>query len=155
MTDLLKSILQWARISRSGGGSGQVPKQQLSYKDKVANAVVLFPYGICSNIPEDTLAVFGDINGQSENRVIFGCTDDSRPSLSSGEVAVYHPETGATIKMNSNGTISITGDVNFTGDVSIDGNLTVGPSAKDFLTHTHIGSPTAPVGAISPTGAVV
>lgn len=147
---------------------GDHPKQQVEYNGKVADAVIIFPYGMYANMPADVLAVKLAVNSDAENRVVIGCAPPNRPNLAAGEVAIYHPDTGDMIKISSAGItitaskvtveapeIMLDGNVSITGDAAIDGNLTVGPLAKDFLTHTHIGSPTAPVGPVSPTGVVL
>ena len=57
-------------------------------------------------------------------------------------------------ELKSDGSIDINGVIiDASGNVTIPGTLSV--TGKDFATHTHIGSPTAPVGSISPTGGVI
>ena len=63
-------------------------------------------------------------------------------------------------EINMNGVkIPVSGDVNAPGDVNSAGTVTaavdVVGGGKSLIAHTHIGSPTAPDGPISPTGAPV
>lgn len=61
-----------------------------------------------------------------------------------------------TIELKNDGSIDMNGvTIDILGNMHVPLNLTVGPLSKDFLTHIHVGSPTAPVGAISPTGVIV
>jgi len=67
---------------------------------------------------------------------------------------------GASIALTPAGAIEILapGGVTITGDLAVTGNIVaveVTASGKALSTHTHFGSPTAPTGAISPTGAPI
>lgn len=156
----LKRVLTWVNITKSGSDAANFPVQQIQYKDKLADTVVIFPYGFHANMTPDTLALMGTVGGDDANKVILGCIPPSRPKLVGGEVVVYHPGTGSKVVMKSNGDIELTApnvtinasQSTFTGDVAVDGDLTVGPLAKDFITHTHpiTGGSSAP----GPTGPV-
>ena len=151
----LKNLIRWARVSRAGVGSGQFPVQQVEYLGKTGDTVVVYPFGFHANAEVDNLVFMSDVHGQAENRAAV-VTSGSRPDLAAGEVAVYHPGSGSIIKMKADGDIEMAApNVNIIGDVAISGDLTVGPLAKDFITHVHVGSPTAPVGAVSPTGVLI
>ncbi len=159
--DLLKRILKWVRISNIASTSGPYSKQQVTYNGKTADAITVSPYGIYANIPVGELALSGAVGGNSENRIIIGCVPSNVPKLSSGEVAVYHPESGAMIKLSADGSIEIkadtvtvtAGNANFTGDLIVDGDLAVGATMRDFLTHTHLYLP-GPLPS-APTGPVI
>ncbi len=57
-------------------------------------------------------------------------------------------------ELKSDGSIDMNGvTIDTSGNVVIPGTLSV--AGKDFTTHTHGGSPTAPTGSISPTGVVI
>jgi len=61
---------------------------------------------------------------------------------------------------NWTGDINLTGKLNINGDLEVSGSstlsATVTSNGKDISdTHTHVGSPTAPSGSVTPTGAVV
>lgn len=65
---------------------------------------------------------------------------------------------GASIALTPEGAVQIIapGGLVVTGDLTVSGNIVaneVTASGKILSTHTHIGSPTAPSGAVSPTGA--
>ncbi len=73
---------------------------------------------------------------------------------------------GASIALTPSGAVQIvapggfavTGDTTLTGDLTVSGDIVaneVTASGKILSTHTHIGSPTAPSGSISPTGAPI
>lgn len=83
-----------------------------------------------------------------------------------GTQVVITPEgqvniTADTVSMSGN--LNVTGDITSGGDITADGDVeatnvvaeaevTAGPNNVALTTHTHIGSPTAPVGPVSPTG---
>ena len=65
---------------------------------------------------------------------------------------------GASIALTTSGEVQIIapGGLTVTGDVTVSGNIVaseVTGGGKVLSSHTHIGSPTAPSGSISPTGA--
>lgn len=148
-------MIDWVRVSKSANAPGDYPIQQVEYKGKVADAVVIFPYGMYANIAADTLALKVHAQGDAENRAVIGCVPPDRPALNEGEIAIYHPGSGAVIKLTSAGVTIEASSITLDGDVAITGDLTVGPLAKDFLTHVHAGSPTAPTGPVTPTGVLV
>lgn len=155
MLSKIKNLIRLCRVTRSGDGEGQLPVQQVEFMGQVGDSIMVFPFGMHANVSEDALAVMFSIQGDAENRAAIGMSE-SRPVLSAGEVAIYHPDTGAIVKMKSDGNIELqAANINIIGDVAISGKLTVGPLDKDFLTHIHVGSPTAPVGAITPTGVLI
>jgi hypothetical protein len=62
--------------------------------------------------------------------------------------------------MTISGNVEIAGDLDVTGDVGVTGATTLGATvtsnSKDISdTHAHGGSPTAPLGAVTPTGVPV
>lgn len=135
MLNKLKNLISLAYLTRSGAGGGQFPIFQIGYLGKVADCAGLFPFGLHSIPSVGSLAVVFNINGNAESKAAI-IISNTRPDLKAGEVALYHPDTGATVKMNSDGTVTISADsIKLDGDVSITGDLVV--KGKDFLTHTH------------------
>ena len=70
--DMIKNILRWARITAPGADDKQFPAQQMEYLGKVADGVMLFPYGMHGNVPADVLALIGSVQGNPDNRVAIG-----------------------------------------------------------------------------------
>lgn len=140
-----RNLLRWARITKAGVDGKQFAEQQVSYMGKVADSVMVFPYGMHGNVPVDYLTVMAAMAGNAENRAVLGCLPKTRPELAEGETAFYHPPTNAFIIWRSTGALEIqTGEgggapitvvasqvdvtapvINMTGDVTIDGNLSV------------------------------
>lgn len=71
---------------------------------------------------------------------------------SDGSVVVNNDN--GSLELKTDGTIDMNGVIiDVSGNMVIPGNLSV--NGKDFITHAHIGSPTAPTGAISLTGVLI
>ena len=170
---MFRNILRLARITKAGADDKQLPEQQLSYLGKVANSVMSFPYGYHGNMPPDFLALIGSVQGHADNRVVIGCLPKKRPTLVEGECAFYHPPTDAFIIWRADGsldietgtegtadinikaaTVNITADVNVVGNTTFTGTVMANGKVIDD-THLHTGSPSAPLGGVSNTGAVV
>ena len=127
--------------------------QQIEYLGKTGEAVAIFPFGLHASATVDSFALLFSVQGQPENRAAI-LMSGNRPTLEPGEVALYNPTTGATIKMKTNGSIELTAtNIKIDGNVEITGNLTVGPLAKDFLLHAH--SITSGSSSPGPTGPVL
>lgn len=150
MVNMIKNLFRWARVTKAGPDNKQFPVQQVEYLGKVADCMMLFPYGVHGNLTPDSLILMMSVQGQEENRVGIGGTPNNRPELAPGEVAYYHPPTGTIIHMRASGDIDIntgSGNVNvnttnanvtasdsvkidtpetiITGNVQIDGSLNV------------------------------
>jgi phage gp45-like len=150
---MLSKLVRWARVTKSGADDGQFATQTMEYLGKVADGLMVFPYGMHGNVPEDALALMFSIQGSPDNRAAIGWTPKDRPTLKGGEVALYHPPTDAFLIWRESGDLDIetgsggTANVNinckqanitasesvtvdsplavFTGNVEIDQNLTV------------------------------
>jgi len=84
--------LRWARII--GPGEDDPTKfhiQKIEYMGKVADALMVFPYGLHGNVPEDSFGLLFSIQANSDNRGVIAWTPKKRPKLAGGEVAFYHP----------------------------------------------------------------
>lgn len=150
---MLRNLLRWARITKAGTDDKQFATQQMEYLGKVADGLIVFPYGIHGNVPPDALALMFAVQGSADNRAAIAWTPKDRPKLKEGEVAFYHPPTDAFIIWRQSGDLDIetgnggTANVNvkckqanitasesvtvdtpestFTGNVQVDGNLVV------------------------------
>ena len=126
---MLRNLIRWARITKPSKDTEQFAVQQLEYLGKVADALMVFPYGMHANLPPGALALMFSIQGNPENRAAIAWTPDKRPVLKEGEVAFYHPALPALIiKLQADGSLSIKSGVSVdieAPEVSIIGNLTV------------------------------
>ena len=168
----IRNLVRFVKITGPADNSKQFPVQQVTFKGKVANTMMAFPYGMYANVTTtDGLGLMFSVEGNEENRTCIGMVPQKRPTdLALDEVAVYHPYSDSFIKFRNDGSISlqasilnVEGDLDISGDVEISGNLTVGGDTTLGVivtsgginisgTHTHVGSPTAPTGLVSPTG---
>lgn len=167
---MLRNLIRWARIIKAGSDTEQFAVQQMEYLGKIADGVIVFPYGVHANLPPDTLALMMSVQGNPDNRAAIGWTPKKRPLLKSGEVAFYHPllpdliihlkEDGKMLVKSGVQIDVVAPEVVITGNLTVTGTTTLGATVtsngKDISdTHTHVGSPTAPDGAQSNTGAPV
>ncbi len=164
---ITKNIVRWATITKAGSDDKQFATQQMEYLGKVADGLIVFPYGLHGNVPPDAFALMFSVGGDPEKRAAIAWTPKDRPKLAEGEVAFYHPPTDAFMIWRANGDLDIeTGDkgsaninINckqanitasqsvkidtpetiFTGNVTIDVNLTVTGETKLSSTVTSNG----------------
>ena len=125
----------WGRIT--GADKRQkYTSQQASFLGRIGDYVVIYPYGLYCDLPNDALLKrLGD-------KAAVSCTVDRPDDIDTGEVVLFHPVTKTRIIMRNNTDIDVitTGKVNvdagesvnittpiatFSQDVSISGNLTV------------------------------
>lgn len=132
---MLRKLLRWGRITKAGPDTGQFPIQQTEYLGKAADAVIVLPYGFHANVPSDALALLLSIQGNPDNRAAIPLSVKQRPQLAEGDVAFFHPATGAYMVWK-NGVLEVHGPVVFKGSVTFEGSMTHG--GKDISsTHGH------------------
>jgi hypothetical protein len=121
------------RITKPSDKDRQFAQQQMEYMGKPGDGAILFPYGLHANVPADTLALGASVQGNPDNRVAIGFLLKSRPALTAGEVAFYHPLLpDMIIKLQANGQMLIKSGVKinieapvteFTGIVKANGKV--------------------------------
>lgn len=163
--NMIRNLLRWVRVTKPGL---DIPSkfhiQQIEYLGKLGDALMIFPYGLHANLPENSFGVMFSIQGNPDNRGVIAWVPKGRPKLEGGEVAFYHPPTDAFMIWRENGDLDIktgndgTSKINITSDnvtitaptVTINGDLIVTGSttlsnvvtsnSKDISdTHTHTG----------------
>ena len=130
----LINLIKLGYISRSLPDTNDEPLTQVSYFNTTLYARVISPYGLYSNLPENTGVILWNVNGHETNPAAMGYYRQDRfKGLASGEVLTGNPITKSYIKFTADGKIEIisTGDVDLTvsGTVNIDAaqtNLGVG-----------------------------
>jgi len=127
----------------------------MEYLGKVADGLIVFPYGIHGNVPADSLALMFSVQGNPDNRAAIAWTPKDRPKLAGSEVAFYHPPTDAFIIWRANGeldietgtggtkdinikaaSVNITANVNIVGDTTFTGTVKANGKVIDD-THQH------------------
>jgi phage baseplate assembly protein gpV len=121
----------------------------MEYLGKVADGLIVFPYGLHGNVPADALALMFAVQGNPDNRAAIAWTPKNRPKLADGEVAFYHPLLpNLIIKLQANGKMLVKSGVSvdvdapeatFSGNVTIAGNLTVAGTSTFNGTMTNNG----------------
>ena len=129
---MLRNLLRWARITKSGKDDKQFPVQQMEYSGKVADGAMVSPYGYHGNVPPDTLALMVAIQGNADNRAAIGVLAKNRPQLAAGEVAFYHPTSQSWVIWREGGKLEVQSE----GDVSaaVGGALTATVEGPTTLT---------------------
>lgn len=130
---MLRKLIRWARITKAGTDAEQFPVQQVEYMGKVADSLMVFPYGMHGNVPADSLGLMFAVGGNPENRATIGFAPQDRPTLEEGEVAFYHPLLpNLIIKLQASGEMLIQSDLKinivapeteFTGIVKANGKV--------------------------------
>lgn len=142
MIEFARNMIKRAVITLGGADDKELPIQQLSYNGKVADAEIIFPYGVHANLSADnnTLCIVFAVEGQEDYRAAMGYTPALRPKpLEEGEVVFYHPLTQSKIHFRNNGDIDIdvagdNGDLNAT--IKKDLNIIVAGDATIDVTGT-------------------
>lgn len=174
LSERIRRLIRLARTSRPSVETKQQAQQQVEYLGKAAESIVVFPYGLHAAAPADTLAVLLAQLGNPEALLHMPALVPlaGRPAIppSPGDVVLYSPVSKAEVRVTAAGAVVVTvgstifnlsaAGVVITGDVTITGNVaTVGTITNNGTDigsgHAHVGSPTAPTGAISNTGAPI
>jgi hypothetical protein len=140
----------WGRVT--GADKGQdVPVQQVEVLGRVGDCVIVSPYGLYADLPNDVLLT--EVGEGKAASVTVKRPDD----LARGEPAFFHPETNSRVIARNDGSLELlVGDNSIKiseSGVDITGTLTINGDA--YLDHGHAGSATAPDGPVSNTGVVV
>ena len=130
---MIRNLLRWARITKAGDDDKAFATQQMEYLGKVAEGLIVFPYGLHGNVPPDSLALMFAVQGNPDNRAAIAWKPKDRPTLKAGEVAFYHPLLpNLIIKLKEDGKMLIQSDVKidiiapeteFTGTVKANGKI--------------------------------
>ncbi len=145
----LKNLIKYGVVKRPADDSAQFPVQQIVHNGKTIDCFMLYPFGFHANMDINSLVSVISVEADEANRFAVGGFTKTRPTLSEGELAVFHPSTGTSIKFNNEGTLTIntgakdvnitaanvnvTGNITVTGDLSVAGKTTLGDTAtKDI-----------------------
>jgi phage gp45-like len=132
----VKQLLRWCEVNEDNNESRianppNIPEQEVQYSGKIGNSVAWFPYGFHANLPKDTRGVMLNLGSEPSNRVVLGGSPDQRILIETGEVVIYHPNSGSKIHFRANGDIDIATDTNINvsaNDVTLEaaGNVEMG-----------------------------
>lgn len=139
----------WGKITGKDARK-KTPTQQAAVLNRIGNYVVVYPYGMYCDLPNNVL-----IKMLSEDSAL-PCTV-SRPESEQGEIIIFHPVTGSKIVFKNDGsidmtapTINITANMNVTGNVAFTGALTSnGKNISDSHTHKDVQVGDSDSGAVS------
>lgn len=178
----IKNIVKVARLV-SSDDSGNYQRGTASYMGKEVPIMLMKQYGVVSKPPANSMCLLFAQNGQESNGIAIVDDPKRRTlkDLKDGEAALYNQLTGDYVYMKEGGEVEIktpkvsiivgtttvtieegqvtidAADTTMNGNLQVNGTITgtvietdAGINLDD---HTHVGSPTAPSGAISDTGA--
>lgn len=118
--DMVRSLLRWIRVIRSGVDDPEkFHIQQIEYLGKVVDTLMIFPYGLHGNVPPDAFGIMFSVQGNPDNRGVIAWVPKGRPHLEAGEVAFYHPPTDAFMIWKANGDLDIVTGNNGIGKINI------------------------------------
>lgn len=104
------NLIKRGIVTLSGADSANFARCQVSYMGKVKNVEIVFPYGLAANLPKESLVLLFSVMGQEENMAGIGNLPGSRfKNLKEGEVVVGNPLTGAYVKFDEVGAVSVYG----------------------------------------------
>jgi hypothetical protein len=130
----LRNLLRRGYVSRTVTDDGDYPLAQISYLNNVGISERISPYGLDSQLPQDTQVLLFTIQGHETNRACIGYSQDERfKNLDSGEVVVGNPVKQTSIKFDKTGKIIITSD----GDIDI---TATGKNVNIDAAQTNLGS---------------
>lgn len=101
--------IKLGKVTRNSSDEEPIPKLQITYLEKVADAALLLPYGLTSRpIPGDTLCLVINIQGQEENRIAIPLGSTKRKKgLKDGETVLENQKAGSFLYMREDGTLEI------------------------------------------------
>lgn len=103
----IRRLIRWAVTETDASESGTYQTQQISYLGRPGKSASAYPYGFSANAPKGVLAVLLSISGQSDARAHMPISGPKRIRLASGEVVVFHPNTGSKVHFRSDGSIEV------------------------------------------------
>ncbi len=118
-------LIRWAMVVEDGGDENPYPTQTLSYLGKEGESMTWFPYGFTALAPRDALTVMLAQSGDAASRVHLPGSPKERPKMKRGEVAMYHPATGAIVHMKEDGSIHLIGGQGGELHIQEDGSVDV------------------------------
>lgn len=130
--------------------NNNLARVQLDDGSIIDGAVILYPFGLFSNIAinDNSMGLLLE-DGSNDYCYVMPFNILAQPTLASGEIAVGDFLNNKTIKFLQNGTVQINGNVVINGTIEVTGQANL--QGKDFITHTHSGVQTGS----SATGVVV
>lgn len=131
----IRSMIRRARVSRSLPDTGTYPITQVEFLGKTSNMVVIWPYGMSGQLPEDAETICFNIEGMEENKAGIGTVPKLRLKVNAdGEVVFGNPLTESAIYFRENGDIEVIGKNNQNITVDGDANLSVGANYIENIT---------------------
>lgn len=124
---LVKNVVKWCYVTRASSDNKSVQISQVSYLEKVADCVMITPYGLYGNPPVNSLGVMLCVEGEEQNRAaIVNVTDSRIKGLLENEVATGNPITGTYIKYDKNANMIMIVKNNLTINITKDNDITIG-----------------------------
>ena len=100
----IRSLIRRARVSLSLPDTGTYPITQVEFLGKTSNMVVIWPYGMGGQLPEDAEAICFNIEGMEENKAGIGTAPTLRVKVDAeGEVWFGNPVSGSVLYFRENG----------------------------------------------------
>lgn len=105
----LKRLIRFGVVTGEGTNGSEFWVQQISYLNKEADCLIVFPYGMHAHLPADdsVMNLFFSVEDNPEEKAGIAWTPKLRPDLEPGEIAHYHPKANSIVIYRNNGDIDI------------------------------------------------
>lgn len=127
-----KYTIQSAQVSLPGKDDKSFPLTQVQAYGQASDVLILNPYGMHSNPPQDAYAITFSINDQQENRAAICYKPDIRQKeLKPGEVYFGNDITGSKIFFDEDGNINVICEndenviIKGACNITVEGNVTI------------------------------
>lgn len=106
---MIANLIKLGLVTGNTDDTEDFPQFQIQYMDKVADAMILLPYGFPARpIPDETLCLVFNIQGQEQNRIAVPLSSTNRlKGFKDGEVGMHNEALGTFIKMDEEGNLRI------------------------------------------------
>jgi len=126
LTNQVRSLSKWGYISENMVEEADWPYQNVEYLGRGGSpSLPWFPYGFHSSPPAGEACIVISMQGDEGARVHFAGSPAKRPAIGSGEVILYHPDTGSYFWLKADGSIEIEAPTTTVkGDFVVEGAVT-------------------------------
>jgi len=122
--------IKQTKTTKASEDSRVFPIVQITYLERVSEAVIANSYGMHANPPKDTPALLITLDRDEASKFIIPLNNDIRPKgLKEGEVINGNFKVGSTVKFDKDGNITVTCKGNLNANITGNANIECGGNA--------------------------